>query len=477
MTRFSEAETQANEKLGNSADKAGVAFGGLAQKGAKAAQVMSAGGRLAGEFGGEMGKVGQEVAKAGGALTSLAVGMAIGGPFALGIAAAGAAVMGLAQAWKALTFESDLAESEAATLADMLGKKVAASAAKSAAAVAANEAAITSIRYAMAPGLELQEKKEELLRKEEAQWRQTDEAGSTAIYSEIKGLRAEIKTLEELSRVKALQAFDTKGKAEAARARAAAKAQDAADAAEDLAREKRDLDASLAMRLAANQDMEAAAAAEFAVFQDLAQRETEINKEENDKRKRDDEALAQAKQALAQTVISVAGDIATALASNRAEMTAAEREAAIIQMSIKLAVGLASAIAAGAGVAWPANIAAIASGVAAVGAAFATIASFKKGGIVGGGTGGFGGDRNAIPIIAHRNELVVPEEDTNTLRRLLGMRAGPSAASGGVVGGRGGGGVNVTVINQQLAPDSTTHKRIALGIARELAGLRRLGYA
>ena len=109
----------------------------------------------------------------------------------------------------------------------------------------------------------------------------------------------------------------------------------------------------------------------------------------------------------------------------------AENTSEIGKLGVKEAGALAGATEAGAGLMFPANIAAIAAGVAAVVAAFAMVFScFAEGGIVGGGNKI--GDHNVVRV--NSGEMIL---NGTQQKRLFNLLNGSGSRNGSVVGDGG----------------------------------------
>ena len=122
------------------------------------------------------------------------------------------------------------------------------------------------------------------------------------------------------------------------------------------------------------------------------------------------------------TITNSLVDLFNELGEDNAQMAGFLEAMAYMQIGVNMAVGLSEAIAAGAGLVWPANLAAIASGVAAVVAGIAEAISvykqyhknisspkFATGGLIGGRTARTKseGRRDDVPIMASVGEYVI----------------------------------------------------------------------
>ena len=141
--------------------------------------------------------------------------------------------------------------------------------------------------------------------------------------------------------------------------------------------------------------------------------------------------------AAAKRVASNSAEIAsdTALTATESANTATkiandsmENASEIGKLGVKEAGAIASATASGAALPFPANLAAIAAGIAAVLAAFSMIAGFASGGIVGGST--TVGDYNLIR--ANKGEMILANHQQANLFRLLNGGAMNKVAGGEV---------------------------------------------
>ena len=162
---------------------------------------------------------------------------------------------------------------------------------------------------------------------------------------------------------------------------------------------------------------------------DEAWKEAQINarkaviKAEND--------LIRAQQNHAQTQIKImqtfgnaASDLLSALGNENEEFAVFTKALALFQIGANAAIGISEAIAAGAGLMFPANLAAIAAGVAAVTAAIVSAKQvlteppkFAKGGIVKGNQ--FTGDR--VPIMANSGEMILTTAQQKNLFEGINM--------------------------------------------------------
>lgn len=108
----------------------------------------------------------------------------------------------------------------------------------------------------------------------------------------------------------------------------------------------------------------------------------------------------------------------------------AENTSELGKIGVKEAGAIASATASGASLPFPANIAAIAAGIAAVVAAFSMIASFAEGGIIGGNT--TIGDYNLARV--NKGEMILNGSQQKKLFLILNGNAGTSGKSLGTSG-------------------------------------------
>ena len=139
---------------------------------------------------------------------------------------------------------------------------------------------------------------------------------------------------------------------------------------------------------------------------------------------------AAAARKIASNTAQMASDealVATSSANTATKLAndATENASEIGKIGVKEAGAIASATASGASLPFPANLAAIAAGIAAVVAAFSMISGFASGGIVGGNT--TVGDYNLIR--ANKGEMILSNHQQANLFRLLN-NGGAIAANG-----------------------------------------------
>lgn len=140
------------------------------------------------------------------------------------------------------------------------------------------------------------------------------------------------------------------------------------------------------------------------------------------------EASAAKKVASDATTIASDNAVATTETTNTATKVsndALEASSEVGKLGVKQASAIASATASGASLPFPANIAAIAAGIAAVVSAFAMISGFASGGIVGGST--TVGDYNLIR--ANKGEMILNGKQQAHLFRLLNSDGGMSGGN------------------------------------------------
>lgn len=129
--------------------------------------------------------------------------------------------------------------------------------------------------------------------------------------------------------------------------------------------------------------------------------------EARDKEEADSAAeLADKKAFLKEQELTQAANVAGALAALLGEQTELGKAFALVQIGLNTAEGISAATAAGAGVPWPGNLAAILSGITAVLSGIAQAKSVM--GFAEGGYTGAGGKYEPAGIV-HRGEYVVPQ--------------------------------------------------------------------
>lgn len=129
------------------------------------------------------------------------------------------------------------------------------------------------------------------------------------------------------------------------------------------------------------------------------------------------------------SALSTASAVQTATSAANVAATQAETTASITKTAAKSGEAVANATAAGAGLPFPANLAAIAAGVAAVLGVLALVTGFADGGVVGGKT--TVGDYNLIR--ANKGEMILNNKQQAHLFRLLDGGSNAIASSGGEV--------------------------------------------
>ena len=214
----------------------------------------------------------------------------------------------------------------------------------------------------------------------------------------------------------------------------------------------------------------------------LADRITEINAKA-------DEAILADKRASAQAQIAALQSIANSAVGFMRTMAEDSRELALFEIAVNTAAGIASAVAAGAGVAFPANLAAIAAGIAAVlgGIAQAKSVMTQTPSFLGGGdtpgtrrSGGVDG-KGGRYVIVHPNETIIdhhnPEKGLKALSKhpeldgWINRYYGASRLSQGVTN-------NYTTTTTSSMDDRRMVSKLSKSIdlqAATVAELRRMG--
>lgn len=465
-------------------------------------EMLTRAGGLVTHLGGELGGLGSAVGQATGLLGGMLQALSSGDGLGIAMTVATAAISAGAAAWKLYTAEATLAHDESQKLTQVLGDALVRTAKDGQTEVDKLTESIRELRGENTLGARLVEAM----------------AGRERLFASIKTMSAEadgdvlrqsIARLEVMNRTIPLMeqqlqlATDQKTADEQAAAaqRARTKAQQEHNAAlkDAIARLKENLDAQ---KTADQQDSAAQDARMAAGLKQLGEQTgTQLDNE-----MAADEARVASNNAMVDRVlnkrleaieVAEAAELATAMKIDAAYSSAMdgvsagfqqltglitatndEQRAQVIKTALttiaaQTAQAAVTAIAANAGIPAPAGPILAAAAAAAITALIASVSSFKSGGIIG-ATQQALGDRDAVPIIGHKGELVVHKEGTDMLRKLLGVRGGGSMATGGVVaGGRGGG---ITIVNNfnQLVPDSVTNLRAAKNISQQFRRLDRL---
>lgn len=482
------------------------AEGALKRIGEGAQKVSQAGAKMAGVMNvasTALGGMGGAGAQAASQLTGVIGMLGTGGPLAVGMVALTSVIAAGAQAWKAWNLEADLAEDVAIRVADAFQKNFAKRAAESTARVSAMADEVAKLNEAMNPGatvIDMMNRRDTMMRnlsQLEGDARRDVEQKIRLLQNEIQGSLK----LEATRRDAADKAAATKRAEEqlAKSIEATAKAEEMAmnasklrweeekaarQAANDAAKtsgdefmrreaERNDLIRKLDQRV--NDDLKRNAEDRFAHQVELTNKETQNAEDEAAKRR-------EIAGAVNDVITGLAQGLTATMDSESAERTTIMRVAAVAQIAINTAVAIAEAIAAGADKPWPLNLAAIASGVAAVGAAFAAIGSFAEGGFVSGGKMG----RDSVPARLMPGEYVMSRGEVSGFSMMLrrfgaasgmaqAMLAGPQLAMAGASGSSRGGTPSIQIINQIWQPDTVGMARMTRRQAQTTKRLSQQG--
>lgn len=472
VTAKTDAAQKALESLGVSGKNALSGIAGSAANTdiamGKTKQAASATGAALGMLAGQIGGVGGEAAGAAGHLLSMGASLGSAGPVGIAVATAIVTAGALAGAYKLLTQASSEAREMSAKLAEVMRNNVAKALDDNAKKVDALKAKLADLNDESTPGAQLidaMRRRENLL----ANIPQLLKEGSTEAANQaltvLEGLNKQIPLMEEAIQKTADRKVAENDLARAVKARG--EAEDRANRQVDHNNAKVEKNNKAAVRAIEDRNNKQGRLLDDFIARRAKQIDFEAELfEAGESKKTQAQEKAQAERVMiagvvSNTLQSLSTSIMDAAMADNSKMTQKEKELAVTRIAVNTAVALASAIAAGAAVAWPANIAAIASGVAAVGAAVAQIASFADGGFVSGGIQG----RDSVPARLMPGEYVMSRGEVDGFSTMLQRFGASQGAVQGLMPMVTGGTTNhnasnVTIVNQMAYPDEVTATRM-----------------